>query len=95
VALTNMAANDDNAAKAGSAGAIEAVVTAMNAHAAHAGVQEEACGALQNICWTCSDLRSRARGAGAVAALDAALARFPTGDVATQAKTAKEKVTAA
>jgi hypothetical protein len=40
-------------------------------------------------------LRSRARDAGAVAALDAALARFPTGEVAECANKAKEKVIAA
>jgi hypothetical protein len=92
-ALANLAANVDNEAKAGSAGAIETAVTAMNAHGANAGVQLYACEALKNICWTRCDLRSRARAAGAVAALDAALARFPTGDVATQAKEAKETVT--
>jgi hypothetical protein len=37
-------------------------------------------------------LRTRARDAGAVAAFDAALARFPTGDVAEWAIKAKEKV---
>jgi hypothetical protein len=67
----------------------------MNAHRAHAGVQQYACWALKAICWARSDLRSRAQDAGAVAALDAALARFPNGDVATQATAAKEKVTAA
>jgi hypothetical protein len=71
------------------------VIAAMNAHGAHAGVQEQACAALASICWMRSDLRSRAQSAGGVAALDAALARFPTGEVATEAKAAKKKVNAA
>jgi hypothetical protein len=75
-----------NAAAVGRAGAIQVVVAALHAHGAHAGVQQYACWALWNICRMRCGLCSRARGAGAVSALDAVLARFPTGDVADWAK---------
>ncbi len=42
--------SDENAMLAGKAGAIDAVVAAMRTHVDHAGVSEQACGALMNIC---------------------------------------------
>ena len=40
----------ENQVLAGKAGAIDAVVAAMRAHVGNAGVSEEACGAMINIC---------------------------------------------
>ncbi len=41
---------DENKVLAGKAGAIDAVVAAMRAHVDNAGVSEQACWAMWNIC---------------------------------------------
>ena len=41
---------DENQVLAGKAGAIDAVVAAMRAHVGNAGVSENACRAMYNIC---------------------------------------------
>ena len=40
---------DDNQVKAGRAGAIDVIVSAMKTHSNNAGVCEQGCGALSNI----------------------------------------------
>jgi hypothetical protein len=95
-ALVTLCFPSSNETKAGDAGAIKALVAALLAHGDIAAVQKYACWALAHICWTrYSELCARARVCGAVIALQAALARFPAGDVAVHAKKALEKITAA
>ena len=49
-ALNNLTANNvDNRVKAGSAGAVECVVTSMRAHVGHTGVQAQAVAALKAL----------------------------------------------
>ena len=91
-ALVNLCSNADNRVKAGGAGAIEAVVAALRAHGANAAVQEFGCLALVYICWTRSELRARARAAGAVPALEAAVAAFKQGPVVEMAQQALSKI---
>jgi hypothetical protein len=55
---------------------LEAVVAALKAHPASAAVQQYGCWALLNICWTDAALRRRAREAGAVAVLEAAVGQL-------------------
>ena len=46
----NSTATGENQVLAGKAGAIDAVVEAMRAHVDNAGVSEQACWAIRNIC---------------------------------------------
>ena len=61
-----MFATDENKVLAGKAGAIDAVVAAMRAHVGNAGVLQQGCGAMSNICnsngalgvgWLCVSVR--------------------------------------
>jgi hypothetical protein len=82
---------------AADAGACEALVYAMRAYPADAHVQANACIALSIICSGRADLAARARAAGAVGAVDAALAAFPdaTIGVAVRATAARDAISAA
>jgi hypothetical protein len=68
---------DANMLKAVNGGAIEAVVSAMQNHPEHDGVHKVACTTLHNMCVVHADAKDRARDAGAVEVLNAAVARFP------------------
>jgi hypothetical protein len=83
-----------NQVKAGSAGAIEAVVAALHAHGATVGVQKAGCTAILNMCWTHDANRARARAAGAVSVLQAAIATFKVDPVGRNATAALAKVSA-
>ena len=63
--LKNMCSDSpDNRARAGGAGAVEAVVTAMRAHAGNGGVQEGACLAIVVLITASPDNKARAVAAG-------------------------------
>jgi DNA-binding GntR family transcriptional regulator len=65
--------SDDNRVKAGNAGAIEAVVTAMSAHARNVEVQRYGCGALWSITADNAENKIKAGSAGAIEAVVAAM----------------------
>ena len=69
-----MTLNDDNKVRAGKAGALEAVLSAMQRHADTAAVQEQACWALRYMSNN-ADNKVRAGEAGAVEAVRAAMQR--------------------
>ena len=64
---------------AGAAGALEVMCASLSRHAAHAEVQEHACGALRNLLAGHLSNQERAGAAGAAPLLVATLLAFPTG----------------
>jgi len=73
-ALIHLTINDaENKTRAGTAGAIEAVTTAMRAHAGSTSVQEAACMALRTLTINNEGNRTRAGTAGAIEAVAVAM----------------------
>jgi hypothetical protein len=68
-------ARQQNQTHAGAAGGFEAVVRALSSHMYNAGVQEEACGALRNLCYEHDNNRRHCGEAGGVEAVVHALER--------------------
>jgi hypothetical protein len=65
--------NAENRAKAGNAGAVEAVVSAMQGHIDHTGLQRAACFTLSDMATDNVENSAEARNAGAVEAVVAAM----------------------
>ena len=77
-ALANLALPEANEACVAAAGGLVVVLAAMKQHPRHAKVQLYGCWALNHVTATHADIKKQARALGALAAVDRAVAAFPT-----------------